>query len=191
MSERRAAKAFRRGPGPRGMTLLEVMIAMFIFLVGIVGVLAAIPAGINSAEWVIFQDASIHLAHSKFAEFRRDRADPAVDLISGSAYLVGKHGKEAAGGWHDFYYAVPADANQFDNDAYRYFDDIHRYEWRVEQKTQYANSASADNPQPPTGFMAPVSQPAADYGVSKITVIVHMKGTSREFRFNQYMIKYD
>lgn len=191
MTERRAAQALRRGPSSRGMTLLEVMIAMFIFLVGIVGVLAAIPSGISSAEWVIFQDASIHLAHSKLSEFRRDRADPAVDLIAGSAYLIGKHGKESAGGWHEFFYSNATDANQFDNDAYKYFDDINRYEWRVEQKTQYASVTSPDDPQPPTGFVAPVSQPAANYGVSKITVIVHMKGTSREFRFNQYMIKYD
>jgi len=177
----------------RGMTLLEVMIAMFIFLVGIVGVLAAIPSGINSAEWIIFQDAAIHLAHSKFSEFRRDRVDPATDLPSGgvSAYLDTRHGKPDADGWRCFVYDNPGDANSFDNAAYKYFDDIHRYIWRIEQAQQYVSAASSAPPNPPAGHLGPVSSPATAVGVYKITVYVRMKGTSREFRFNQYFVKYD
>ena len=55
----RAARGTRRRA--RGMTLMEVLIALFIFMVGIVGVLAALPTGVNAATWVIFQDAAIHL----------------------------------------------------------------------------------------------------------------------------------
>src|SRR6185503_16065029 len=100
----------------RGVTMMEVLIALFIFMVGIVGVLAAIPTGVNSAEWVIFQDAGIHLAHSKFTEFRRDRADPFVDLVDGSSYMPGTIGGANTpgvqenkngnpGNWRDFAHA--------------------------------------------------------------------------------------
>src|SRR5690348_5952040 len=117
-----------------GMTLLEVMIAMFIFLVGVLGVLASVPTGINAAATVILQDAAIHLAHSKFAEFRRDRIDPNVDLdaSSGSGYLPasgytpGKQEPINATGapWRDFAH----DPGQ----PYEFFDDIQKYEWSVE-----------------------------------------------------------
>src|SRR5471030_2484590 len=87
-----------RARGAPGLTLLEVMIAMFIFLVGIVGVLAAMPTAVSSATAVIFQDCAIHLSHSKFAEFRRDRADPAVDLQpSSGGYLPNGSGPYTPG----------------------------------------------------------------------------------------------
>ncbi|MCW8131913.1 MAG: prepilin-type N-terminal cleavage/methylation domain-containing protein [Planctomycetota bacterium] len=174
----------------RGMTLLEVMIAMFIFLVGIVGVLAAIPSGIHSAEWVIFQDAAIHLAHSKFGEFRRDRVDPNADLIMGGAYM-NKHGTARPGGWRDFHYKNSSDALSFDNETYKYFDDIERYEWRLEGGTQYVGASSSEQPAPPAGCLAPVAGSGTDVGLYKVTVVIRMKGTSREFRFTQYMVKYD
>ena len=176
----------------RGLTLMEVMIAMFIFMVGIVGVLAAFPTGITSAEWVIFQDAAIHLSHSKFSEFRRDRINPTADLSGGSLYLINRHGKATNDGtydWRDFRYAASADANQYDNDAYQYFDDIERYVWRVETGPVNAGNGS---PAPPAGFLAPVHGGGASLGdLVKTKIVIRLKGTRREFTFTQYLYSYD
>lgn len=171
----------------RGMTLLEVLIAMFIFMVGIVGVMAAIPSGITSAEWVIFQDASLHLVHSKFSEFRRDRIDPPIDLTG--PYLTSKHGKAKANGWREFLYENPADANAFDNDTYKYFDDVQRYEWTVEVSS--VSAGVAGTPAPPPNMLAPTSGAGTPIGLTKVVIRIRMKGTTREFRFTQYMFKYD
>jgi len=156
------------------MTLMEVLIALFIFMVGIVGVLAALPTGINSAEWVIFQDASLHLAHSKFSEFRRDRADPFADLNGFTA------------GWQDFPHAA--------GETYYYFDDIDRYEWKLElqevQAGDYGGSQPAGITAPTGPHLAPATGGGASVGVQRVTVIVHVKGTSRELRFTQLMTAY-
>src|SRR5262249_45172953 len=136
----------------RGLTLVETLIAMFIFLIGIVGVLAAMPTGVNSAIWVIFQDAAIHLAHSKFAEFRRDRVDPAVDLVaSGSGYLPNSAGPGVPGAqegfnnegdpWRDFAHSP--------GDTYQYFDDIWKYEWKIEVSD--VDAGSGTSPVAPAG----------------------------------------
>src|SRR5579884_3781254 len=140
----------------RGLTLVELLIAMFLFLVGIIGVLAAFPTGVDSALFVVLQDASIHLAHSKFAEFRRDRIDPAVDLVpdgpngylpTGGTYTAGKQEpcNESGAPWRDFASGP--------GQPYEYFDDITKYEWRVET-SPVAASATA-SPAPPAGFYFP------------------------------------
>lgn len=181
----------------RGLTLLEVMIAMFIFLVGIVGVLAAMPTGINSALWVVFQDASIHLAHSKFAEFRRDRVDPAVDLIAtsggylptGGVYVPGTQEPPNVGTgdgdpWRDFAHNP--------GDPYQYFDDIQKYEWRVEvADVDQGNGGATAQPQAPAGFFYPTNvNTASSIGLKRVSVTIRMKGTSRELRFSQLMFAY-
>jgi hypothetical protein len=159
----------------RGLTLLEVLIAMFILLMGLVGVLAALPTGIESAHWVIFQDVAIHLAHSKFAEFRRDRVNPRADLVEGSGYMGLRHEPvNASGDWHDFAHA--------DGDTYRDFDEIERYEWRVDQDTLQSAGVSAT--------YTPEHNGGTDIGITRVTVAVRMKGTSRELRFTQYMDSY-
>ena len=162
-----------RGTRHRGVTLMEVLIALFIFMVGIVGVLAAIPTGINSAEWVIFQDAALHLSHSKFSEFRRDRADPFADL----------NGFTAA--YQDFAHAA--------GETYFYFDDIDRYEWKLELQEVQAGDWSTQpaGTTAPTGpHLTPAAGGGASVGVQRVTVLVHMKGTTRELRFTQYMTPY-
>lgn len=170
-----------------GMTLLEVMIAIFILLVGIMGVLAAIPVGVTSAGWVIFQDAAIHLSHSKFSEFRRDRVSPDADLVDGSAYLPNsgafvpgrqepKNG--SAGGWRDFAHGI--------GQPYQYFDDIERYEWKVESEDVFAQDVSS----PVYGNYFVPAHSGVKINLKKITVVVHLKGTSREFRFAQYICAY-
>jgi hypothetical protein len=163
----------------RGVTVVEVLIALFIFMVGIVGVLAALPTGITSAQWVIFQDAAIHLAHSKFAEFRRDRIDPAV-LIDGSAYM-NAHGPLNASGWYDFKSSGPTD-------TYTDFDDIERYEWRV--TTSDVKLSSGGTPPPPAGYFGPGTA-GGNLNCKVVTIYVRCKGTSREFRFTQYMTAYE
>jgi type II secretory pathway pseudopilin PulG len=184
--------------GMRALTLIEVMIAMFIFMVGIVGVLAALPTGVNAANYVILQDAAIHLAQSKFAEFRRDRVDPAVDLAEGSAYLAtrqaplatlpngGSHPDNSAadigtrGKWRDFAYRNA-------DDPYRYFDDIDRYEWRVLQdELKIVSSDTTGSPAPSLGYKAPVDG-GTDIGLRLVRIAVRLKGTPREFLFVQYM----
>lgn len=164
-----------------GLTLLEVIIAMFIFLVGIVGVLAAMPSGVNSALWVIFQDASLHLAHSKFAEFRRDRVDPTTDLLVGSAYMTARQEPVNSSGtpWHDFASAP--------GQTYQYFDDIGRYEWSLDLADVYAGSGTL--PVAPAGTFYP-DKGGNPLNLKRVTVIVRMKGTTREFRFTQYMTAY-
>jgi hypothetical protein len=160
----------------RGLTLLEVLLALFILLVGIVGVLAALPTGIESAHNVIFQDVAIHLAHSKFAEFRRDRINPRLDLVEGSAYLAARHEpvNASGGGWRDFAHEA--------NGAYKDFDGIERYEWRVEQKElQSVGVSEAFTPQHNAG---------TDIGVTRVSLAARMKGAFREFRFTQYMAAY-
>lgn len=163
------------------MTLLEVIIAMFIFLVGIVGVLAAMPSGVNSALWVIFQDASLHLAHSKFAEFRRDRVDPNTDLVTGSAYMTSRQEPVNSSGapWHDFASAP--------GDTYQYFDDIGRYEWSLDTDNVCAGSGNV--PKAPPGTFYP-DKSGNPLNLKRVTLIVRMKGTTREFRFTQYMTAY-
>ncbi|HYF51761.1 MAG TPA: prepilin-type N-terminal cleavage/methylation domain-containing protein [Planctomycetota bacterium] len=164
---------------PHGLTLLEVMLALFIFVVGIVGVLAAIPTGVRSAEQVILQDASIHLAHSKFAQFRRDRVDPLVDLISGSAYMTNKQEPlNSSGDCRDFKLGFDVDN----------FDDIQRYEWKVEVKPVKGKDAGiAAAP----GHLAPSDTAGtAMMQLASVQVTVRQKGTDDEFTFTQYMFSY-
>ena len=188
----------------RGLTLLEVMIAMFIFLVGIVGVLAAMPTGINSALWVIFQDASIHLAHSKFAEFRRDRVnlfagDPQPNLTpSGGGYLPS--GGSYVHGCQEPPNGSPPDADNIPfrdfahdpGDPYQYFDDIQRYEWKVEMADIDAgNGGATAAPQAPAGFFYPTTTAAAsNINLKRVSITIRMKGTTRELRFSQLMYSY-
>lgn len=181
----------------RGVTLMEVLIALFIFMVGIVGVLAAVPTGVNSAEWVIFQDAAIHLAHSKFSEFRRDRADPFVDLADGSAYMPNTVGGTNTLGAQENKNGNPANWRDFGHapgEAYYYFDDIERYEWKLEleevQAAGYASVQPAGVTAPNGPHLAPSVGGGANVGVQRVTVIVRMKGTSRELRFTQFMTPY-
>ncbi len=165
----------------RGMTLFEVLIALFIFTIGIVGVLMAIPSGVFTASTVIFQDAAIQLAHSKFAEFRRDRVDPAVDLTN-AAYL-GPVNSSFNGPWRDFPHdrAVPTD-------SYSYFDDIERYEWKLDMEP--ISAGLAGTPTPPPNYFFPNPAGNSNIGLTRVSVIVQMKGTKRQFRFMQYMYAY-
>jgi prepilin-type N-terminal cleavage/methylation domain-containing protein len=183
---------YRRAP--RGLTLLEIMIAMFIFLVGIVGVLAAMPTGINSATWIVFQDAAIHLAHSKFAEFRRDRVDPATALNpSAGGYLPSGSGSYTPGNqepinssgapWRDFASAP--------GQTYQYFDDITRYEWRVD--TADVDNGAGGTPAAPPNYFFPKTAPGGGGGslnLKLVSITIRMKNTTREMRFSQYMYSY-
>ncbi|MCW8129782.1 MAG: prepilin-type N-terminal cleavage/methylation domain-containing protein [Planctomycetota bacterium] len=179
-----------------GVTLLEVLIALFIFMVGIVGVLAAMPTGVNSAEWVIFQDSAIHLAHSKFSEFRRDRADPFTDLVDGSGYMPSAVGGLNTPGVQENKNGNPGDWRDFGHkpgEAYYYFDDIERYEWKLELEEVTANSYGSTQPAgitAPTGAHYAPGTGGSGVRVQRVTVIVHMKGLSRELRFTQYMTPY-
>ena len=162
--------------GHAGLTLLEVLIAMFIFLIGIVGILAALPTGISSAQTVILQDAAIHLAHSKFAEFRRDRVDPLVDLPEGSAYMAARQepvNASASGPWHDFAHGA--------GDTYEYFDDIDHYEWRVDPTRFKQVGVAADGMTPVEGGGRTLSK------LARVAIVVHLKNTKKEFIFSQYM----
>jgi prepilin-type N-terminal cleavage/methylation domain-containing protein len=163
---------------PRGMTLLEVLIAIFIFLVGIVGVLAAVPVGISNATLVIFQDASIHLSASKFAEFRRDEVNPAVDLQDGSAYMGSfqEPSNGSAEGFHDFSHGSGG--------RYEHFDDIDRYEWKVDQKLLKPVGVGKDD----QNNIAPVVGSGDALNVSRVCLVIHLKGTTRYMRFTQYML---
>src|SRR5262249_17745001 len=161
--------------------------AMFIMLVGILGVLAALPTGVTSAEWVIFQDAAIQLSQSKFSEFRRDRVSPLNDLAEGSAYMAACQepvNGSPAGPWHHFAHAS--------GQAYEYFDDIERYEWRVDQD---ALAKPLGNSAPIAGLPAPYLAPlhqagTAPIGLGHVTVIVKVKNLKRELRFTQYLLGY-
>ena len=178
------APTLLQGKRARGLTLIEVMIAMFVFLVGILGVLAALPSGVNAAHYVMFQDAAIHLSRSKFSEFRRDRVDPRVDLVDGSAYMDGasapprrqevKNG--AAGGWRDFAHAA--------GDTYENFDDIEHYQWCVDQDELKAVSVDAGS------NYRPIVAPGPDLSVTRVTLVISMKGSKREMRFTQFMYSY-
>lgn len=184
-------------PAPRALTLLEVIIAMFIFLVGIVGVLAAMPTGINSAEWVIFQDCAIHLSRSKFAEFRRDRVDPDPNtgdlqpkpggyLPTTGTYVPGMQEPFNSDGdpWRDFA-AAPGQ-------PYQYYPDIDRYEWRVE--CQSVDGGPGTLPVAPVNFVYPINSAtptqATPICLWRVSITIRMKGTSREMRFSQYMFAY-
>ena len=177
---------------PRGLTLLEVMIAMFIFLVGIVGVLAAMPTGINSATWVIFQDSAIHLSHSKFAEFRRDRVDPAVHLQpsaggylpSNPVYVPGNQEIYNTDGapWRDFAHGP--------GDPYQYFEDIDRYEWCVDATQLVDNGAGTGDIPVPAAFFYPTYTNNSRIGLFRVDVTIRMKSTTRQMRFTQYMFSY-
>jgi type II secretory pathway pseudopilin PulG len=178
----------------RGITMVELLIAMFIFTVGIVGVLSAIPTGVRTADQVIFQDSAIHLAQSKFAEFRRDRVDPGVDLIDGSPYLpingtyvVGSGLQEPtngnAGNWRDF-----AGKN---GEPFHYFDRIESYEWKV--TTAPVGMGAGVNPPAPANYFQPVVIGAggkSDMDIYHVIVTVRRKGRAEEFSFAQYIHYY-
>jgi type II secretory pathway pseudopilin PulG len=189
------------GRSAKGLTLLEVIIAMFIFLVGIVGVLAAMPTGINSASWVIFQDCAIHLAHSKFSEFRRDRIDPTVAgtdnpaahlaptpngyLPTTTPYVPGNQEPFNTSGdpWRDF-------AHQ-PGQPYQYFDDIDRYEWCVSATQQVDNGAGSGDVPVPAKFSFPTNvATTSNIGLFKVDITVRMKGTTRQMRFSEYFFSY-
>jgi len=181
---------------PRGLTLLEVIIAMFIFLIGIVGVLAAMPTGINSATWVIFQDSAIHLAHSKFAEFRRDRVDPAVDLKpsaggylpTNTPYVAGKQEPFNTDGdpWRDFAHSSVT------GDPYQYFEDIDRYEWSVDatQAVDNGKGVAGDVPVPANFYFPANTGTTSLIQLYRVDINIRMKGTTRQMRFTQYMYSY-
>jgi hypothetical protein len=159
----------------RGVTLLECMLAMFILMVGIMGVLSALPTGINAAESVILQDVSIHLAHSKFSEFRRDKANYAAF----NAYLGANHesiNSSPGGKWRDFASGK--------GETYEFFDDIARYEWMAEA-TQVKNEARV--PAGPVTYFQPSHATGTPLDLYLIRVTVHLKGTTKEFTFSQYM----
>jgi len=167
-----------------GLTLFEVLIAMFLFLIGVVGVLSAMPVGVRSAQTVILQDAAIHLTRSKFSEFRRDRVNPGVDLVEGSPYMTNWQEPTNANGWHDF----AAGPGQ----TYQYFDSIEQYEWKVDQAelAKPVGLSGAGTPAPPSGFSFPAHGGGTDVGVRKVVVVVRRKSTSQEYRFVQYMTDY-
>jgi type II secretory pathway pseudopilin PulG len=183
-----------------GLTLLEVIIAMFIFLVGIVGVLAAMPTGINSATWVIFQDCAIHLAHSKFAEFRRDRIDPTPAgtdnpvahlvptpggyLPTTGTYVAGNQEPFNTSGdpWRDF-------AHQ-PGQPYQYFEDIDRYEWSVSATQQVDNGNGTGDVPLGTNFFYPTNVGNSQIGLYKVDITIRMKGTTRQMQFSQYFFSY-
>ncbi|MCW8129145.1 MAG: prepilin-type N-terminal cleavage/methylation domain-containing protein [Planctomycetota bacterium] len=173
-----SASNIRRPVGSRGVTLIEIMVAMFVFLIGVVGVLAALPTGIDSAALVIFQDAAIHLSASKFAEFRRDRIDPAADLQDGSAYMASSQEPKngSAGGYRDFAHAS--------GQAYEYFSDVERYEWRVVESELTNVGVGTDA----LGKPAPVEGGGDALPVTRVALDLHLKGTKRNFRFVQYML---
>jgi hypothetical protein len=173
----------KRSKNSAGLSLLEVLIALFILMVGLMGILAAVPTGLNSASLVVFQDAAIHLAHSKFSEFRRDRVDPQPDLAAGSTYLNSKQEPINSSGapWHDFASAP--------GDTYEYFDDIQAYEWSLDVGP--AGKSAGGSPAPAPNYFAPDHKGAAGFKLAKVTIVVRKKGTSREFRFTQYMCAYD
>ena len=125
--------SFRRAKRPGAFTLLEVLVALFILLLGVVGVLAAMPTGVANAEWVIFQDAAINLGHSKFAEFRRDRANPGSDLQNGSPYLDNM-APVLAGDVNNYRPFISAAASPAVQQAspYYFFDEIWNYAWKVD-----------------------------------------------------------
>jgi Tfp pilus assembly protein PilV len=179
-----------RSPLRHGMTLFEVLIAMFIFMVGIVGVLAALPTGVTSAEWVIFQDAAIHLSRSKFSEFRRDRINPPIDLKEASTYMVNcqEPPNGSADKFHDF--------DSKPGSTYQYFDDITRYEWKVVQDPLTKSvgiGAAGAIPTPPADYQVPLlpGVNGTDIGLWHVTIIIRQKGTSRELEFTQYMTDYN
>ena len=166
-----------RNSRSRGLTLIEVLIAMFIFLVGIVGCLAALPPGISSAQTVILQDAAIHLAHSKFAEFRRDRVDPLVDLVEGSIYLSKRQEpvniSPVDGPWRDFAHGT--------GDTYEFFDDIDHYEWKIDRDRFKQVGVAGDNMTPIEGGGRALNK------LARVAIVVHLKNTKKQFLFSQYM----
>ena len=167
-----------------GMTMMELLIALFIFLVGVVGLVAAMPTGVSSATKVVFQDAAVHLSRSKYAEFRRDRVNPRVDLLDGAPYMDGtppirrqepKNGNP--GGWRDFAHGP--------GDTYEHFDDIDRYQWRLDQAAlqMVGLDTGANN--------VPKVNGGTDQGLTRVTLIINLKGTKNEHRFTQYMYSYE
>ncbi|MCW8129026.1 MAG: prepilin-type N-terminal cleavage/methylation domain-containing protein [Planctomycetota bacterium] len=176
----------------RGLTLIEILIALFVLLIGVMGILAAMPTGIDSAQKVVFLDASVHLSRSKFAEFRRDRIDPRVDLLDGSGYmdaaLAPPRGQEQkngnAGGWRDFAHGA--------GETYEYFDDIERYQWLVDQGElrSVGLDSNATPAAPNTSPYVPVVNAGADVGLTRVTIVINLKGTKKEQRYTQYMYSY-
>lgn len=178
------------------MTLIEVIIAMFILLVGVIGVMMAVPTGVSTASWVIFHDAAMHLSASKFSEFRRDRVNPLMDLVDGSTYMNGgalASGRPSGsqevpngniGGWRDF-------AHASSDDTYYYFDDIERYEWKVDQSALLSVGPAAPTAANAGVVYGPQVPSATELNVRQVTVAIHLKGTIKELRFTEYMFSYD
>jgi prepilin-type N-terminal cleavage/methylation domain-containing protein len=159
---------------PKGVTLIEILVALFIFLVGICGVLVAIPTGVKSAEWVILQDAAIHLAHSKFAEFRRDRMPwgPGQKYADLDAYLNARHEPLNSNNYREFAHGK--------GEAFEAFDDVDHYEWKAEAVPVYKD-----------GTATPSHTGGADLSLWKVIICVRIHKSAREFQFTQYMFPYE
>jgi type II secretory pathway pseudopilin PulG len=156
----------------RGMTLIEVLIAMFILFVGVLGVLAALPTGVEAASWVTLQDAAINLSSSKFAEFRRDRVDPGQM----DSYLTSTFGAADGEGYRSFPHEP--------GDPFEFYADIERYEWKV-QTTRMGLSPRKTSSDGMRYYYQPVT--GSDLDLWGVLVIIRQKGTQRSFRFTQYM----
>jgi type II secretory pathway pseudopilin PulG len=156
----------------RGMTLIEVLIAMFILFVGVLGVLAALPTGVEAASWITLQDAAINLSSSKFAEFRRDRVNP--DQMS--AYLTSAFGSADAEGYRSFPHGP--------GDPFEFYADIERYEWKVET-TRMGLSPRKTSSDGNRYYYAPVA--GGDLELWGVLVVIRQKGAQRSFRFTQHM----
>ena len=210
-SERRSGRGAVLA-GEAGLTLMEVLVAMFIVSIGVIGVMASLPVGIDTAQQIIVQDNSINLAMSKFAEFRRDRIDPAsAGLGTYHAQMLIQYNARHGGagdkyrtdicqgrvgclnyyGWHDF--------EKLEGDPFIHFPDIEEYEWRLlrdghravePQRIDGAGGAGDDYYAPDLGASVDTGG-VSTIGLYLVTIQVRKKKTSKVFFFKTFLTKYD
>jgi len=204
-----------RLPGPRGLaregglTLIEVLVAMFILSIGVIGVLAALPVGIDTAQEIIIQDNSLAISQSKWGEFRRDRINPGeLGLASYHAACAAAYNARHGGGaygsnvcrsgcggsfysWHSF--------ESDTGDAFENFADIVEYEWRLRaDKHQAVENFQVVGPAGGTDvYYVPTLGARVDaggvssIGLYRMVLDIRKKQTQKRFTYETFMTSYD
>ena len=203
-----------RREGEAGLTLIEVLVAIFIVSIGVIGVMATIPVGVDTAQQIIIQDNAVTLCQSKFAEFRRDRINPGeaalgsyhnacrirYDAVHGGGAYQAHACQDRAGcnnfyRWHDFPHQQ--------GDDYENFADIGEYEWRVVEgghrvvDQEKVAGPGQENGDPDDYWVPKLGAKVADVGDTSpiklylVTVQIRKKRTAKTFRFQTYMTWYD
>ena len=198
----------RRAGREEGLTLVEVLVALFILSVGVIGVLATIPVGVDTAQTIIVQDNAVTLSQSKLGEFRRDRIVPGEPGLAGyHAFMKANYDLRKGNGSYATNICWPSCDNTYykwhkfecgEEDAYTNFADIEEYEWRIVgskhvaiEKVAIEGSGGPGDIYYVPRLTATLANFNSSIGLYRINIEVRKIKTTKVFDFDTYMTSYD